>query len=226
MKGDLNKMHLNKWTKYLVSVAVLFVGTLACSSSEIFVAQATVTRTRTPRPTFTPMPDMTDTPVPTIAPTRAPTLVLTATKPPTARPPTARPATAVPKSSAPSVALPTVSSMDFHVNPPTCAHSGKTYIKGIVYLDKNDPSQRYAQAIVVLGSPDGKTRYADPILSEWDGTYTFILNDNGPRPGSWGVWLATASLVRKSDIGGPINTNSLGPDDPKACWAGSVDFWR
>lgn len=216
-------MVLSKWTKYLALVAMLFIGTLACSTSEVFVAQATVTRTRTPRPTFTPIPEATDTPVPTITPTRGPTL--TPTKAPTARPPTARPATAVPKASSASVQS-SVSNMEFHVNPATCTHSGKAYIKGIVYLDRNDPSQRYQGAIVTLGAPDGSARYGDPVLSEWDGTYTFILNDNGPAPGNYGVWLVTPSMVRKSDVGGPITMNGLGPEDPRACWAGSVDFWR
>ncbi len=121
--------------------------------------------------------------------------------------------------------MPVVSSMEYHVNPPSCAHSGMTYIKGIVYNDKNDPSQRYEGAIVALGPPDGSTIY-DKVKSEWDGTYTFILNDKGPRPGTWGVWLVTPSDARKSDIGGPIVTNSLGPDNPAACMAGSVDFWK
>jgi hypothetical protein len=202
--------------------AVLAVGALACQTTDQFIALATATRTRTPRPTLTPLPINTDTPTP------SPTLRATATFTPTLRPPTARPATAKPPTAPPKpiVQQPTVSNMEFHVNPPTCSHSGMTFIKGTVYLNKNDPSQRYEGAIVALGPPDGSTIYA-VVKSEWDGTYTHILGDPGQaRPGNWGVWLVTPSMVRKSDIGGPIVTNGLGPDDPKACWAGSVDFWK
>lgn len=213
-------MYLTGLKTFFVLAAVLAVGTLACQTTDQFIAFATATRTRTPRPTLTPLPVNTDTPTP--SPTSRATATFTPTLRPTARPATPKPPTAPPK---PIVQQPTVSTMEFHVNPPTCVHSGNTRIEGTVYLNKNDPSQRYQQAIVALGPPDGSTIYAT-VLSEWDGKYTFTLTENGPRPGNWGVWLVTPSMVRKSDIGGPIVTNSLGPDDPKACWAGSVDFWK
>ena len=214
-------MYLRKLKMFFVLVAVLSIGTLACQATDMFLAQVapTPTRTRTPRPSITPIP--TDTPEPTATATPAKTATPTP-RPATPRPPTAKPPVVTPK---PVVPQPTVSTMEFHVNPPTCAHSGNTRIVGIVYLNKNDPSQRYQQAIVALGPTDGSTIYAT-VLSEWDGKYTFTLTDSGPKPGNWGVWLVTPSHVRKSDIGGPINTNNLGPDDPKACWAGSVDFWK
>jgi hypothetical protein len=217
-------MYPNKWGVRLLSAAVLLIGVLACDLSDVpFIAQATVTPTRTPRPTMTPLPTATNTPAPTNTATRAPTATKTATRRPTVRP-TARPPTATPKASAPQ---PTVSTMEFHANPPTCTHSGLTYIKGTVYLDRNDPSKRYYKAIVALGPPDASTVYEEPILTNESGEYTFILGDNGKAvPGSWGVWLVDPSWKRKSDIGGPIITNNLPADNPASCWAGNVDFWK
>jgi hypothetical protein len=116
--------------------------------------------------------------------------------------------------------------MEFHVNPATCAHAGQTYIKGTVYLDKNNPSARYSRAIVDLGPPDGSTVYAT-VLTDDTGSYTFVLGDMGvANPGFWGVWLVDPAQHRKSDIGGPIHTNSLPDGDPNSCWAGNVDFWK
>ncbi len=218
-------MNPNKWGVRLSIAALLLMGTLACDASDLFLAMATATPTRTPRPTFTLIPTSTNTPLPTITATRAPTTTptKTATLRPTLRP-TPKPATATPKPAGPPP--PTVSTMEFHVSPPTCTHSGLTYLKGTVYLDKNDPSQRYYRAIVALGPPDGSTIYAT-VLTDGMGEYTFVLGDTGKAvPGNWGLWLVTPSMVRKSDIGGPINTNNLGPDNSSACWAGGVDFWK
>lgn len=218
-------MHVNKRGMFLALVLVA-QSTLACETANLLIAQATVTPTRTPRPTFTLMPTITNTPPPspTLAPTLPPPTVPPTQRPATARPPTARPATAVPKPTNPPAL--TVSPYEFHVSPVKCEHSGKTFIKGTVYLDKNDPNQRYVGAIVALGSPDGGTIYVDPIKTDDYGGYTFILNDQGARPGTWGVWLVDPSHKRKSDIGGPITTNDLGPDNPAACWAAYVDFWK
>jgi len=216
-------MILNTWGKRLALITLLFMGSLACSTtSNLFVAQATLIPSRTPLPTFTPFPDATETAVPTITTTPAPTKSPTATARPATPKPTAAPKVVVPT----TPPQPVLSSMEFHVNPATCSHSGLTFIKFIVYLNKSDPSQRYQGAIVALGPPDGSTIY-DIILSEWNGEYTFVLGDAGKaRPGNWGVWLVTPSRVRKSDIGGPIVTNDLPADNPKACWAGGVDFWK
>ncbi|MBI5033284.1 MAG: hypothetical protein HZB51_22420 [Chloroflexi bacterium] len=219
-------MYVNKLGVSLAFV-LLVIGTLACDVTTVvdqFIAQATATATKTPRPTFTPLATITNTPAPTNTATRVPPTEAP-TKAPTARPPTARPATAAPKPTAVKLA-PTVSAYEFHANPPTCTHSGKTFIKGTVYLDKNDPSQRYVGAIVALGSPDGSIIYVDPVKTNDYGEYTFILSDEGSRPGTWGVWLVDPAHKRKSDVGGPITTNNLGPDNPSACWAAGVDFWK
>jgi hypothetical protein len=202
--------------------AMIFLGALACRTVDEFIALATETPTQTPRPTLTSTPTATQTPVPTATTTATTAATTTPTKKaPTARPPTARPATAAPKA-----IQPTVSAFEFHANAATCAHSGLTYIKGTVYLDRNDSGQRYVGAIVALGAADGSTIY-DMIKTNDNGEYSFILSEPGQgRQGTWGLWLVTPSGQRKSDIGGPIVTNGLSADSPNSCWAGNVDFWK
>ncbi len=218
-------MYVNKRGTTLAIAVMLVLVTLACRTTDVFLAQATLTPTRTPRPTYTPIPTATETPVPTNTPTPRPTA--TATRKPVVvqRPPTPKPA-APAAAQPPAAPQPTVSSMEFHVLNLPCVHSGMTYIKGTVYNDKNNPDDRYAQAIVVMGAPDGSTIYGDPVKAGDDGVYTFILNSNGSYPGNFGVWLVDPTMKRKSDVGGPVNTNDLGADDPKSCWAGAVDFWK
>lgn len=118
--------------------------------------------------------------------------------------------------------------MEFHVNPPfPCTHAGNTYLKGTVYLSKTDATQVYVGAIVALGPPDGSIIY-DQQKTGGDGQYTFTLSSGSDpgRVGNWGLWLITPSGVRKSDIGGPINTNGLPASDPASCWTSGVDFWK
>jgi hypothetical protein len=138
--------------------------------------------------------------------------------------PTAKPPTPIPQ---PVAAAPTTSPFEFHVNPPIpCTHSGLTYLKGTVYLDKNDPTNIYVGAIVALGPPDGSTIYDRQKTNDL-GQYAFILSQPGHGTvGNYGLWLITPSDVRKSDIGGPINTNDLPADNPASCWASGVDFWK
>lgn len=211
----------DKWGLRGAIAALLFVGMLACRTADVFIAQVqpTETPTRTPRPTLTPLPQPTDTPVPTLTATPAPTGTATR-RPPTPRPPTAKPPVII------APPQPTVSTMEFHTNPVSCSHSGQTYIKGTVYLNRNDPNSRYAGAIIALGPPDGSTIYGI-VKSGDDGVYTHVLGDMGQsKPGFWGVWLVTPSMSRKSDIAGPINTNDLPDGDPKSCWAAVADFWK
>lgn len=212
-------MDLNKRGTRLAFAIMLFAGALGCHITDTFLAQATVTPTRTPRPTLTPIPSATATQVPTMTATPAPTSTSTR-RPATARPPTAKP----PPTAAP-VNQPTVSTMEYHVNPPTCAHSGDTTIQGTVYLSKSDPSQRYYRAIVALGAPDGSTIYVDPLFTDGNGQYTFVLAAQKSYPGNWGVWLVDPSKKRKSDIG-VVTTNDYGPENPAACWSAVVDFWK
>lgn len=205
--------------------AMLLVGALACNIADTFIAQATVTPTRTPRPTFTPLPKATNTsipsptsPPPTLAPTRTPTRRPATPRPPTPKPPVAQP---------PAPTAAPVSQYEFHPNPPLpCVHSGLTFLKGTVYLDKNDPNSKYVGAIVALGPPDGSTIW-DVVKTIDDGTYTFVLSDQGVgRKGTWAIWMVDPSLKRKSDISAPIVTNGLPDSDPTSCWTSGVDFWK
>ena len=117
--------------------------------------------------------------------------------------------------------------MEFHNNPVSCAHAGQAYIKGTVYLNRNDPNSRYAGAIVAFGPPDASTRYGDPIKTGDDGVYTIVLGDMGQaKPGYYGVWLMTPNGTRKSDIAGPVAMNDLPDGNQSACWAAIVDFWK
>jgi hypothetical protein len=181
----------------------------------------TPTNTRTPRPTLTLIPSPTDTLIPTNTPT--PLSTATATRRPvtsTARPPTPRPTAAGPQPTA-------ASTYEFHANPPLpCAHSGLSYFKGTVYLNRSDPNSKYVGAIVALGPPNGSTIY-DIVKTNDYGEYTFVLGGNGEaKPGYWGIWLVDPSMKRKSDIGGPIQTNDLPAENPNSCWTSGVDFWK
>ena len=222
-------MYLNKWGMRLALAALIFLGALACRTADVFVAQATVTPTRTPRPTFTPLPKVTDTPVPTIPPpptTAPPTPVPSRT--PTRRPPTARPPTAVP----PPVVQPTappapVSRMAYGVNAAYCSHSGSSYIKGKVYDGTNPDSGGVAGIKVAIGGADGSGAW-EVVSSFDDGVYSFTLtaDGGGAKVGTFYIWLRDNNGNRISDIGGPIVINGLGPDAPGSCWAGGADFWR
>ena len=133
-------MHLNRWGVRLGLAAMIFIGALACRTADVFVAQATVTPTRTPRPTFTPLPPPTNTPAPSPTNPPPPTVVpKTPTRTPTRRPPTPKPP--APPPAAPQPTAVPASTYEYHVNPPhgvtdntrRCEHSGMTYFKATVY---------------------------------------------------------------------------------------------
>ena len=210
-----------QWEKRIALAVMLLVAGLGCHMTDTLLAQATVTPTRTLRPTTTPTRKPTDTPIPTMTATAVPTLE------PTRKPPTPRPPTAKPPPTAPRPVQPTVSPYEFHANPPLpCTHSGMTFLKGTVYTNRNDPNSKYVGAIVALGPADGSTIY-DVVKTNDYGEYTFVLGAEGQaKPGTWGIWLVDPSHKRKSDIGGPITTNDLPSGNPNACWAGGVDFWK
>lgn len=225
----MNQIHLKRGMAPAIAVTLL-LSVLACTfgvgpiTISLGPPSPTPTETRTPRPTITPIPTATETPTPTPTDTATPQTTATATRRlPTPRPPTPRPPTAGP----PPISPPTVSPFEYHANSPLpCAHSGIAFLKGTVYLDKNDLNSKYVGAIVALGPPDGSRIY-DVIKTDSYGEYTFVLGDAGqPKPGNWGIWLVDPSLKRKSDIGGPIVTNGLPASDPTSCWSSGVDFWK
>lgn len=234
----------NKWGIRLAMAGMFFLVVLACSSpTELFIAEATATSTRTPRPTFTPLPKATDLPtlMPTLPPppTSAPATqvsVKATAKPPTAKPPTAKPAATKAPTQAPVVQPtspppppPTAAPrFEYAANPASCAHAGNQYIKGRVY-DSGNPSANGVPSLkMALGGADGNNSWVT-TNNEDDGFYTFTLSipGGGTNPaGAYYVWILDKSGKRISDVGGPINLNPVGPDAAGTCWAGSVDFWR
>ena len=219
-------MQFRPWGIRFALGFVFCIGALGCHLTDTFLAQATVapTRTKTVKPTFTPIP-LTSTPVPP-SPTALPSPTLKPTVRPTVRPPTAKPPTAAPKPPPPSG--PTASPYSWHANPPGCEHAGGVYLKARVYGDKNNPDSGLEGVLVVLGDANG-TRYdIPPYTTTWDGTYSFTLSADGAPPykGTIYIWLIDSGGNRISDIGGPIVLNGLGPDAPNTCWHGWVDFWR
>lgn len=221
-------MQFKNWAARIALGILFFAGVLACRVTDELIAQGpTVTPTRTPRPTFTPIPLPTQTtaPSPTAPPTNPPPTL----KPPTLRPspiPTKRPNTAPPPQPT-SPAKPTTSPFQYAANPATCVHAGNQYIKGKVY-DSKDPNANGVGGLkMAMGGADGNNAYVT-TPNEYDGFYTFTLttSGSGAQAGTYYIWILDGSGRRISDVGGPINMNPVGPDAPGACWAGSVDFWR
>jgi len=218
-------MQFRHWGIRLALGFVFCVSALGCHLTDTFVAQATITptRTRTVKPTFTPIPP-TSTPVPP-SPTALPSPPLKPTVRPTPRPPTKPPPTKPPAPPPPSG--PTASPYEWHANPPGCEHSGGVFVKAKVYGDKNNPDSGLEGMRVVLGDGGGTRFDIPPVITTWDGTYSFTLSPDGSPPykGTVFVWLIDAGGKRISDIGGPIIFNGLGPD-AGGCWHGWVDFWK
>ncbi len=218
-------MQMRQWGIRLALGLVFFIGALGCHLSDTFLAQATLTptRTRTVKPTFTPIPSATATQPPTAVP--SPTkLPPTATRRPATKPPPTKPPAPPPP---PAPAGPTASPYEWHVNAPGCEHSGGVYVKARVYGDKNNPDSGMEGMRVVLGDGSGNRFDIPPVTTTWDGTYSFTLSPDGAPPfkGTVYVWLIDAGGKRISDIGGPMVFNGLGPDNG-GCWHGWVDFWR
>ena len=222
-------MQFKNWGTRVALGVLIVSGVLACRVSDTFIAQgATVTPTRTPRPTFTPIPPPTSTtaPLPTVPPTKPPP---TSTVKPTSKPlpsATRKPSTAIPPTAPPSG--PTQSPYSWHANSPGCEHAGGVFVKARVYGDKNDPNSGVEGMTVVLGDGAGNRFDIPPRTTTYDGTYDFVLSPDGASPytGTVYVWLIDSSGKRISDLGGPMVFNGLGPDAPNSCWHGWVDFWR
>ena len=205
-------MQMKQWGIRLALGLLFCVAALGCHLTDTFLAQATLTptRTRTVKPTFTAIPPPTPTqpPPPTAPPPTKP--------PPTAtrRPPTRPPPTKPPAPPQPPPSGPTVSPYEWHVNPPGCEHSGGVYVKAKVYGDKNNPDSGLEGMRVVLGDGAGNRFDIPPVTTTWDGTYSFTLSADGQPPykGTVYAWLVDANGKRISDIGGPMVFNGLGPD--------------
>lgn len=220
-------MQVKHWGAFGALGVLLFAGALACrlSDATTFIAQATLTptRTRTVRATFTLIPTATATPIPPSA-TPPPTATKSPTPRPIVRTPTPKPVVVAPPPAPP--APPPGPTYEYAANPAACTHAGNQYIKGRVYDSKNSDASGVSGLKVGLGGADGSNSWVPPIITEWDGFYTFTLSEGGGRDGSYYVWLMDGSGKRISDVGGPIVMKSVGPDVPGTCWSGSVDFWK
>jgi hypothetical protein len=208
---------------FAVGLLILMV-MLACRVTDTFIAQgSTATPTRTPRPTFTPFPPPTDTPIP-LPPTIPPASPQPTQKPPTVRPspvPTKKILPTVPPATQP--AAPTAFPYTYHAYLQSCVHAGDTYIKGSVISDKNDPNSKIAGVKLRMSwAPDGPSA-SDVTVAVDD--YTFILAVGGPKPGTYYVWVMDDANRRISELG-KVVMNNLGPDDPNACWAAWLYFWK
>ncbi len=215
-------MHVNKWAAWLALALALFIGGLACQTTDriLSVAQAntaTPTRTRTPRPTFTPLPPPTETPAPTATPTPIPP-----TRTPTRRP-TARPT--LPPTPKPVIAQPTTPRYQYSAASFRCEHSGGSWLKGHVYADKNDSDSAVPGVKVVFGGAGGDA-YAPPVLTDGNGDYAFTLTPDGggAKIGTYYIWIVDGSGNRISEMAGPINIDGKGPDN--GCWAGWAFFTK
>lgn len=176
----------------------------------------TWTPTLTDTPTLTPTPTSTDTP----------TLTPTNTSTPTFTPNATATRTRVPATHTPRP--PTPSPWVYYEIPDArgvCQHSGGTYIEGYV----TNPSGEEAGTRVSLGTAPG-SGVVQTITTGSDkspGYYTFHLNDNGSRPGTWYVWIVDANGKALSDPNtARVTTNSANAGDPSSCWQAFFDFAR
>ena len=185
-------------------------------TSTLIIAALPPTWTPTPTSTstFTPTPTPTDTPTstPTFTPIPTNTPIPTATRRPTPRP-TRPPA-------------PTASPWVYFAFPRGCQHSGGTYIEGYV----TNPSGEEAGTRVNLGTtPGGGVIQTITTGSDRSpGYYTFVLNANGARPGTWYVWISDINGKPLSDPRtAVVTTNAIrDPNNSAACWQAFIDFAR
>lgn len=222
-------MHLNRRAAWLTFALVLFLGGLACESSDrvLSVAQAktaTPTRTRTPRPTFTAVPSSTATLVlPSNTPLPPPTRTATR-RPPTAVP---KPPTPKPPPAATPVPQPTTPKYQYAAANWRCEHSGSSWLKGSVYADKNDPNSGMPGIPVVYGGAGGDI-YQGPELTQGDGVFAFTLTtdeQHAAAKGTYYIWVVDSTRNRISEMAGPIVIDGKGPD-VGGCWAGWAFFTK
>jgi hypothetical protein len=209
-------MQFKHWGARLALGALLFAGALACRTTDVFLAQATLVPTRTPRPTFTPLPPPTDTPEPT------------ATVPPSPTPaPTKRPATPKPRPTntpippPPQATQPPKPQYRYKSANKGCEHSGQTFIQGTIY----DTGGNHVNGVTVVmsGSSGGSIADQRDSGTDGDGFYSMIVNAGGAAPGQsrW-VWVVENGQ-RASDIV-QFDFNNLNENNPASCFRGFVDF--
>ncbi len=181
--------------------------------------------TWTPTPTLTPTPTDTPTPTPTHTLTPTPTLTPTMTPTPTPTRPSPTP-TRVPPTRTPIPTATPTPQFAFRTVWQSCKHSGSTFIEGTVYSSSAGGYESGVQ--VAMGSaPGGGDIYyvTSGNQGKSPGYYVHIIRGSGSAPGNYFVWVADGAGKPLSDPNaGRVATNSLGPDDPNACWWATIDF--
>ncbi len=169
----------------------------------------TPTPTSTFTPTFTPTPTDTPTPTPTFThtPTNTPIATRTRTRPPWTNTP-------IP----PKYPYATLKGV--------CEHSGGTFIEGYV----TDAQGEVSGVIIKLGLAPGGSEIQSLTTGTGrsPGHYTFVISAQGPKPGTYYVWVADSAGKPLSDPwAGVVTTNAIkNPEDPGACWRAEVNFAR
>ncbi len=187
---------------------------LPTSTLQLSALPATWTPTPTNTPTLTP------TPTPTYTPTFTPTPTNTPTNTPIATPTrTRRPATRTP---VPPTASPYIYSIVYN----HCEHSGGTFIEGYT---KNAQGEEAGVRVRLGTQPgSGEVQTLTTGSERSPGHYTFVLRDQGSRPGTWYVWVVDANGNPLSNpSAGRVVTNDIrNGDDPASCWRAEIHFER
>lgn len=208
------------------------VGGLPFASQEEPTATRRITRvaraTFTPRPqvTNTAIPEPTEEPEPTDEPEPTAVPVTETPRPATRRPATAAPTNPPPPPTDPPVAGPTTNPYRYGFVRHQCTHSGGTHIFIVVFSDYRNPDSQLAGARVVASYAPDSPAFGDVVgVTGGDGSFDYVMSaDGGAWEGTAYAWVVDSNNNRISTIGGPVQLNRKGPDDPDTCWHAKFFF--
>ncbi len=108
-----------------------------------------------------------------------------------------------------------------------CQHSGGTFIEGTVYRTAAGEVESGAR-VAMSSAPSGAEVFIESTgRSRNSGYYLHVLSPDGPRPGTYFVWVVDFGGNALSDpYAGRVTTNSLDANTPSSCWRATVDFVR